>query len=91
LPGISGLVERKEFSNGGVGETFLQASEQTSKAGVLSHEEMSSLTKTAERFSTVSKQEIIAISHQEPVWSENVKAKNPMISYLKYGFEVKAV
>jgi putative zinc finger/helix-turn-helix YgiT family protein len=85
------LVERKEFSNGGVGETFLPASEQTSKAGILSAEEMDSLTKTSERFSGVSTQEIIAISHQELAWSENVKAKNPIISYLKYGFELMAV
>ena len=52
---------------------------------------MNSLLKTVERFSFVSTQEIIAISHQEPAWIENVKAKNPMISDLKYGFDLKAV
>ena len=85
------LVERKEFSNGGVGETFLPAPSRVCKAGTLAPEEMNSLRKTVERFSSVSTQEIIAISHQEPAWSENVKAKNPMISYLKYGFELNAL
>ena len=85
------LVERKEFSNGGVGETFLPAPERVGKAGILAHVEMDSLRKTVERFSAVSTQEIIAISHQELAWSENVKAKNPMISYLKYAFGLNAV
>ncbi|MFZ4526617.1 MAG: type II TA system antitoxin MqsA family protein [Chlorobium sp.] len=85
------LVERKEFSNGGVGEIFMPAPSRTCKAGILAPDEMHSLIKTAERFSTVSTQQIIAISHQEPAWSENVKAQNPMISYLKYGFELKAM
>ena len=85
------IVERKEFINGGVGESFLPAPDRTCSAGVLAPAEMNSLIKTAERFSSVNTQQIIAISHDEPAWIENVKAGNSMISYLKYGFELKAL
>ena len=84
-------VEEKEFHNGGTGEQFFPGNGRTFNAKMFSAEELHTLTIVAETFSRISTREIIRISHEEKAWIENVHAKSQMISYLKYGFDLKAV
>lgn len=84
-------VEKKEFHDGGTGDQFFAGDGRKFNAGIFSAEELNTLTTVAETFSRISTKEIIRISHEEKAWIENVNAKNHMISYLKYGFDLKAV
>jgi uncharacterized phage-associated protein len=84
-------VEKKEFHNGGTGEQFFPGDGRTFIAEMFSAEELHTLTTVSENFASISTREIIRISHDEKAWIENVHAKNQMISYLKYEFDLKAV
>jgi hypothetical protein len=83
-------VEKREFDDGKVGERFLPIDERKFDNRLFSEGELDTLTVVLQTFSKTSTQQIIKISHEEKGWLDNV-GKCGMISYQKYGFELKAL
>lgn len=51
--------------------------------------ELKVLEKVANKFKTMTTNEVVEISHEENAWKDNIDSKN-MISYKKYAFDLKA-
>ena len=74
------------FTNGGIGEQFFPAKERKFNSALFTEQEINSLVAVAERFKSVSTDDIIEISHKEKAWLDN-KDKLDLIDYL-YAFDL---
>ncbi len=86
----NGIVEIKyhEFADG-EGEQFIPSPQKSFDAELFSEEELTILSRIAEKFKDTRTQDLIEISHNEKVWQKN-KDKNQLINY-KYAFYLKGV
>ena len=83
-------IEVRELKNGGTGEQFLPVERRRFNEKTFSSDELSVLTDVATTFRNTSTKEIVETSHMEHGWIENVNDRK-LISYLKYGFNLKAL
>jgi DNA-binding transcriptional regulator YiaG/uncharacterized phage-associated protein len=84
-------ISEQEFPDGGTGERFFPAESRSFDAEKFSAKELDTLNTVATAFLKTGTKEIIAISHNENAWIENIHGGNGMISYLRYGFDLKAL
>ena len=79
-------INTSYFTNGGIGEQFFPAKERKFNSALFTEQEINSLVAVAERFKSVSTDDIIEISHKEKAWLDN-KDKLDLIDYL-YAFDL---
>jgi uncharacterized phage-associated protein/DNA-binding transcriptional regulator YiaG len=79
-------ISTSYFTNGGIGEQFFPAKERKFNSALFTEQEINSLVAVAERFKSVSTDDIIEISHKEKAWLDN-KDKLELIDYL-YAFDL---
>ena len=84
-------ISEQKFPDGGTGERFFPAESRSFDAGKFSAKELDTLNTVANAFLKTGTKKIIAISHNENAWIENIHGGNGMISYLRYGFDLKAL
>lgn len=83
-------IETKEFDDGGIGEKFHPSEKRSFSERSFSSDELETLETVANAFGTTTTGQIIKISHEEPAWIEN-ETDRKLISYQKYGFNLKAL
>ncbi|MCX6309892.1 MAG: DUF4065 domain-containing protein [Bacteroidia bacterium] len=79
-------IQNFNFPDGGTGEQFKPNGKSAFRSELFSKEELSILSKVAERFKKTSTNEIIDISHKEKAWIEN-KENKKLIDYT-YSFDL---
>jgi len=86
-----GNIRIKEipFSGGGIGEKFLIGDDREFNPELFGEHEVQIMERDCKQFEDLNTQEIIDISHREPAWIDN-HAEHAPISYLKYGFDLRA-
>ncbi len=80
-------ITYREFSNGGVGESFSPNKDTSFNAGLFEEAELDVLKIVADTFKETSTREMIDISHEEPAWLENI-GEMKKIKY-DYAFRLK--
>jgi len=83
-------IESQEFSDGGIGERFYPGKDRAFDSERFSPGELNTLDLVKREFGNCTTREIIEISHAEPGWIDNV-ANRGLISYQKYGFDLKGL
>jgi uncharacterized phage-associated protein len=78
-----------EFEDGKCGEQFVPCQEHTFDHSLFSHIELETAQYVMEKFTPISTKDIIALSHEEKGWVENIEQKGK-ISY-NYAFELKHI
>ena len=82
-------VEEISFTNGGTGEKFSIGEDREFNPDLFEERELQTMERVCKQFEALNTQEIIHISHREPAWIDNHSEHAP-ISYLKYGFDLRA-
>lgn len=83
-------VEEISFTNGGTGEKFSIGEDREFNPDLFEERELQTMERVCKQFEALNTQEIIDISHREPAWIDNQLEHAP-ISYLKYGFDLRAI
>ncbi|MCK4746390.1 MAG: DUF4065 domain-containing protein [Bacteroidales bacterium] len=73
-----------QFEDGGTGEQFMLARDRKFNAELFANDELRTLEAIADRFKTISTNEIIDLSHKEKAWIDN-EVKKKIIDY-SYSF-----
>ena len=81
-------IEEELFDHGGVGERFVPVKEFD--ASLFSEEELTSMEEVVKYFEDTRTRQIIELSHEESGWVDNQEQRE-LISYQKYGFQIKGV
>jgi transcriptional regulator with XRE-family HTH domain len=82
-------IETKTFDSG-IGERFVAAKDRSFNDTLFSKDELMTLTEASKAFRKMKTEEMIDLSHKEIGWIKNVDQRS-MISYQKYGFDLKAL
>jgi len=69
-------IDYNVFPDGGVGERFSPANNRKFNRNIFSEREMKILETIAEKFSSISTQDIVDLSHKEKAWTENQESKS---------------